>query len=70
MYGVVEISGHQYRVKTGDLIDVQKLSNEVGTDITLDKVLFVGGENVSVGTPVVKGAKIKARVVKTDRARK
>ena len=70
MYGVVEISGHQYRVKAGDLVDVQKLSDEVGSDITLDKVLFVGGEKISVGTPVVKGATVKARVVKTDRARK
>ena len=70
MYGVVEIAGHQYKVKAGDLIDVQKLSDEVGTDITLDKVLFVGGENVSVGTPIVEGASMKARVVKTDRARK
>ena len=31
MYSVVEVAGHQYRVKAGDLVDVQKLSDEVGS---------------------------------------
>ena len=70
MYGVVEISGHQYRVKAGDLIDVQKLSAEAGSDITLDKVLFVGGEKTSVGAPTVSGATVTARVIRSDRSRK
>ena len=70
MYGVVEISGHQYRVKAGDLIDVQKLENAEGSDVTLDKVLFIGGENLAVGTPLVKGASVTARVIKSDRSRK
>ena len=64
MYGVVEIAGHQYKVKAGDVIDVQKLSAEAGSDVTLDKVLFVGGEKTSVGTPNVAGASVTARVVK------
>ena len=70
MYSVVEIAGRQYRVKAGDLIDVQKLSDEVGTEVTLDKVLFVGGDKTAVGTPVVEGATVKAKIIKTDRARK
>ena len=70
MYGVVEIAGHQYKVKAGDLIDVQKLAAEVGSDVTLDKVLFVGGEKTSVGKPLVAGATVTARVVRTDRSRK
>ena len=70
MYGVVEIAGHQYKVKAGDIIDVQKLTAEVGSDVKLDKVLFVGGEKTAVGTPIVSGASITARVVRTDRSRK
>ena len=58
MYGVVEISGHQYKVQAGDLIDVEKLSNEAGSTVELDKVLFIGGENPIVGLPTVEGAKI------------
>ena len=64
MYSVVEIAGHQYKVKAGDLIDVQKLSDEVGTEVTLDKVLFVGGDKTAVGTPVVEGATVKAKIIK------
>ena len=70
MYGVVEIAGHQYKVQAGDVIDVQKLSAEVGSDVTLDKVLFVGGEKTSVGTPTVAGATVTAKVIRTDRSRK
>ena len=70
MYGIVEIAGHQYRVKAGDVIDVQRLQQEAGADVTLDKVLFVGGEKTAVGTPVVSGATVTARVVRTDRSRK
>lgn len=70
MYGVVVIGGHQYRVQAGDILDVQKLKEENGTDIELDQVLFVGGDNVSVGTPTVSGATIKAKVIKQARDRK
>ena len=70
MYGIVEIGGHQYKVQPGDLIDVQKLGEEDGATLELDKVLFVGGDEAQVGTPTVKGAKVVAKVLKTDRSRK
>lgn len=70
MYGIVEISGHQYRVKEGDIIDVQKLNEEAGTSIDLEKVLFIGGDNPQIGTPTVAGAKVTAEVIKHARSRK
>ncbi|MAX67786.1 MAG: 50S ribosomal protein L21 [Bacteriovoracaceae bacterium] len=70
MYSVVEIQGHQYRVKEGDIVDVQKMDAEVGSTVELDKVLFVGGETPKVGTPVVDGAKVTAEVVRQARSRK
>lgn len=70
MYGVVEISGHQYRVQAGDLVDVQKLTDEAGSTIELDSVLFVGGETALVGAPTVSGAKVTAKVIRHDRDRK
>ena len=70
MYSVVEISGHQYSVKAGDIIDVQKLAEEAGKEITLDNVLLVGGEQTLVGAPTVAGAQVKAKVIKHDRSRK
>ncbi|HLE12610.1 MAG: 50S ribosomal protein L21 [Bdellovibrionales bacterium RIFOXYD12_FULL_39_22] len=71
MYSVVEISGHQYKVKAGDLIDVEKLSaHEEGSTVTFDKVLFVGGDNNLVGLPTVAGAKVTAKIIRHDRSRK
>ena len=70
MYGVVEVSGHQYKVKAGDILDVEKLNAEAGSDIDLDQVLFVGGKTPLVGAPLVEGALIKARVIRHDRSRK
>ncbi len=70
MYGVVEIQGHQYKVKEGDIVDVQKLDAEVGATVELDKVLFVGGDTPKVGTPLVSGAKVIAEVVRQARSRK
>lgn len=70
MYGIVEIKGHQYKVKAGDIIDVQKMDAEVGTSVELDQVLFVGGDSPKVGTPLVSGAKVVAEVIKQGRSRK
>ncbi len=70
MYSVVEIKGHQYRVKEGDVIDVQKMDAEVGAKVELDKVLFIGGDAPKVGQPLVDGAKVTAEVVRQARSRK
>lgn len=70
MYGVVEIQGHQYKVKEGDIVDVQKMDAEVGSKVELDKVLFIGGDAPKVGTPVVAGAMVTAEVIRQARSRK
>lgn len=70
MYGIVEITGHQYMVKAGDVVDVEKLAGDVGSAVELDKVLFVGGKESIVGKPTVSGAVVKAQIVKQDRQRK
>ncbi|MBT4790237.1 MAG: 50S ribosomal protein L21 [Halobacteriovoraceae bacterium] len=70
MYGVVEIKGHQYKVKEGDIVDVQRMDDEVGTKVELDRVLFVSGDTPKVGTPLVEGAKVTAEVIRQARSRK
>lgn len=71
MYTVVEIKGHQYKVKAGDMIDVEKIEAEVGATIELDKVLLVGGgAKTLVGAPTLGGAKVTAQVVRQARTRK
>ncbi|HEX6981886.1 MAG TPA: 50S ribosomal protein L21 [Balneolaceae bacterium] len=71
MYAVVEIGGHQYRVSEGDVLFVDKQSDEVDQKLTFDRVLLVNdGKNVTVGKPAVEGAAIEATLldnVKSDK---
>lgn len=63
MYAVVETGGKQYKVSTGETIEVEKLPLKVGQKVELDRVLLVSDENkVQVGNPTIKGAKVMATV--------
>ncbi len=63
MYAVIKSGGKQYKVEKGDKLKVEKIDAEEGKDIKIDDVLMlVDGENVTVGTPLVKGAKVSATV--------
>ena len=70
-YAIIETGGKQYRVKEGDTITVERLGDEAGGDITLDRVLMVGGAgSTKIGTPVVDGASVTARVEEHFRGEK
>lgn len=63
-YAVIQTGGKQYRVESGNEIDVEKLDGEVGTDIQFSEVLLVSdGADLRVGEPFVSGAKVSAEVV-------
>ncbi len=71
MYAVIETGGHQFRVKQGDVLNVEKLDANVGDTVTLDKVLMVETEgSVKVGTPVVAGAKAVLKVLEHGKGEK
>jgi large subunit ribosomal protein L21 len=71
MYAVIKTGGKQYRVAQGDRLRVEKLAGNVGDTLTLGEVLLVGGgDGVKVGTPLVGGAKVEAKIVGQDRAPK
>lgn len=71
MYAVVRTGGKQYRVSKGDQIRVEKLPGGVGEEITFEDVLMIGGQpEVQIGRPSVPGAKVAARILEQDRARK
>lgn len=70
-YAVIESGGKQYRVQSGDVVSLEKLPGEVGSAISLDKVLFLQGDNgPSVGTPTIEGASVTGEVVAQGRDRK
>ena len=63
MYAVVVTGGKQYRVMQGEVLRVEKLDIEAGKDVEFEDVLLIGdGENITVGTPLVGGAKVSATV--------
>jgi len=71
MYAVIKTGGKQYRVMQGEYLRVEKLDADVDSSIEFDQVLLVGeGENVTVGTPTVDGAKVKAKVLSHGRGKK
>lgn len=71
MYAVVEIGGHQYRVSEGDVLFVDKQSDEVDQALTFDRVMLISDDgNVTVGKPAVEGATVEATLldnVKSDK---
>jgi len=72
VYAVIEDGGRQYRVKTGDILDVDRRDLSEGQEtIEFDRVLMLGeGEDAQIGTPTVTGAKVIARIDKEFKARK
>ncbi len=65
MYAIIETGGKQYKVQEGDVIFVEKLSANEGDSITFDRVLAVSGANgLSVGSPLLAGAAVTAKVEK------
>jgi large subunit ribosomal protein L21 len=71
MYAIVESCGKQYKVSPGKTIRVDKLPVDRGADVTLDKVLMVNNEDMSIyGSPYVSGAKVIASVEDMGKARK
>lgn len=71
MYAVIETGGKQYKVSEGDVVFIEKLDAEAGSEIKFEKVLIAGeGEAVKVGTPLVEGASVTAKVLKNGKAKK
>ena len=71
MKAVIVTGGKQYTVAEGDVIFVEKLNAEAETTVNFEQVLAVlDGENTKIGTPVVEGAKVEAKVVKNGKAKK
>jgi large subunit ribosomal protein L21 len=71
MFAIVKTGGKQYRVGPGDQIVVERIEGEVGAEVALDQVLaFSDGEMRAVGTPIVAGASVTAKIVQQPRGTK
>ena len=70
MYAIIETGGKQYKVEQGDVIYIEKLNNEAGSTIEFDKILAVGGDTMTVGNPIVSGAKVSGTILDHGKSKK
>ena len=70
-YAVIETGGKQYRVQAGDTIEIERLPDEKGATVAIDKVLAVSdGAALTIGKPYVEGAAVKLEIVEHFRGPK
>jgi large subunit ribosomal protein L21 len=73
MFAVIKTGGKQYRVAEGDKVLIEKLDQEVGQEFDFEEVLLVtngSAENVKIGQPFLKDAKVHAKVIEQGKAEK
>ncbi len=71
MYAVIKTGGKQYRVAAGEKLRVEQIAADVGAEVVLDHVLLVSnGDDVTMGTPLVSGASVRAKVIAHGRGDK
>ena len=71
MYAIIETGGKQYKVQEGDVVFIEKLTQDEGSSLTFDKVIAVSNqENVSFGDPFVKNATVSAKVLSHGKDKK
>ena len=82
-FAVIKTGGKQYKVSKGDVVSIEKIKParldshsggveyKVGDKLTFDQVLLVDdGKDTTIGTPVIKGAKVEAEIMEIGRTRK
>jgi large subunit ribosomal protein L21 len=70
MYAIIETGGKQYRVEEGSRLRVESLAADVGAEVTLDRVLLLGGDRLDIGAPYVPQAKVTAEILEHGRGDK
>lgn len=70
MYAIIKTGGKQYRVQPGDVLRVEKMECELGSELELTDVLMVGGDQTLIGSPMVKDAKVTVVVTNLQRGPK
>lgn len=70
MYAIIATGGKQYKVSEGDVIYIEKLDAENGNEVTFDQVLAVGGDTLTVGSPLVEGSTVTGKVLDQVKGKK
>ena len=68
MYAIFKAGGKQYEAKPGQIVKMEKISGQVGENVTLDEVLlFSEGDQLRIGRPLVEGVAVKATIIEQGR---
>ena len=67
MYAIFVVGGKQYRAQAGDVLYVEKLEGEAGTEVVFDQVLIAGDK---IGQPYIEGAKVTGTIEKQGLGKK
>ncbi len=71
MYAVIEAGGKQHKVQPGQVLEVDLMQEELGTDYAFENVmLYVDGDDVQIGQPYIENAKVVAEIVEEVKADK
>ncbi|MEK6628523.1 MAG: 50S ribosomal protein L21 [Bdellovibrionota bacterium] len=70
MYAIIKTGGKQYKVQAGDILQVEKLEQDLGSEFNISEILMIGGDKAHVGTPLVKNAKVTVVVTKQAKTKK
>ncbi|MEN8223566.1 MAG: 50S ribosomal protein L21 [Acidobacteriota bacterium] len=73
MFAILETGGKQYKVEEGDILEIELLTEEKGKKLdkyVFENVLLLKGETTQLGTPYVKNAKVKAKILEEIKAPK
>ena len=70
-YAVIQTGGKQYKVKSGEILKIEKLpDSKVDTKIEFNEILAYGDSKIiEVGSPIVQGAKVEANLIKNSKNR-
>ncbi|QFT63651.1 50S ribosomal protein L21 [Roseivivax sp. THAF30] len=63
MFAVMKTGGKQYKVQAGDTLRIEKLAADAGDKVQFNEILMLGGDDLTVGAPLVDGAAVQAEVV-------
>ena len=71
MFAVVTIAGKQYKIAKGDVVSVDRIEGKAGDTVEFPHVLLVSDDKATkVGTPLVKGVKVKAKILSQEKGEK
>ncbi len=69
-FAIIQTGGKQYKVKTSEILKIEKIDKKPSSKIEFNEVLAYGDDkNFEVGSPLVKGAKVEAELIKNAKKR-